>query len=269
MPVSGQAACPAHSVDVGVQVGGKVVVDDKGQVLDVQAPGSHISRDQNLSLAGFPAGHGLLQRQQTAWTRFRQELLSRKEQSGHNSCSALHSLQVTMQSNVCSCLPFGICHRVTTCSIPRCHRISYHHIHRFWDSTDKSTNSHWTTAYSTQTCVRGKQYRNTTTPPIAGVSQGHAANLRQVASHAGDDGSTALVATLSQQYHRCRARIYRYALTSVERLLGSLVHDQASGQINVKRCGLLFSFLFSDRLLGSLLHYKTSCYCSAKRCSQM
>ena len=91
MPVSGQAAGPTHSVHVGVQVGGKVIVDDEGQVLDVQAPGSHISRDQNLSLARFPAGHGLLHIQHTAWTRFPQELLSQKEQFRHKSCSALHS----------------------------------------------------------------------------------------------------------------------------------------------------------------------------------
>ena len=92
MPVSGQTAGPAHSVDVGVQVGGKVVVDDKGQVLDVQAPGSDISRDKNLSLAGFPAGHGLLQSQHTAWTRFPQELLSQSKgaiQTENMQCFAL------------------------------------------------------------------------------------------------------------------------------------------------------------------------------------
>lgn len=43
MPISGQTPGPANSVNIGVQVGWKVIVDDVRQVLDVKTPGCDIS----------------------------------------------------------------------------------------------------------------------------------------------------------------------------------------------------------------------------------
>jgi len=60
MAISCQAPCPAHSVNVGIQICGKVVVDDIGQVLDVQTSCCYISGNQDLSLARFPVSHRLL-----------------------------------------------------------------------------------------------------------------------------------------------------------------------------------------------------------------
>ena len=43
MTISCQTPGPAHSMDVSIQVGWKVIVDDIRQVLDVKTPGSDIS----------------------------------------------------------------------------------------------------------------------------------------------------------------------------------------------------------------------------------
>jgi len=61
MAISSQTACPTHPMNVGVQICREVIVDDVGQVLDVQAPCSYISSYQNLGFARFPAGHSFLQ----------------------------------------------------------------------------------------------------------------------------------------------------------------------------------------------------------------
>ena len=60
MPISRQPPCPAHSMDIGVQIGGKVVVYDIRQILDVKAPSCYISGHQHLGFARLPVKQGFL-----------------------------------------------------------------------------------------------------------------------------------------------------------------------------------------------------------------
>lgn len=52
MAVRGQPARAPHAVDVGLQGGGEVVVDDVGQQTDVQPARCHVRRHQHLSTSG-------------------------------------------------------------------------------------------------------------------------------------------------------------------------------------------------------------------------
>ena len=52
------AAGPADAVDIVFRHDGQVQVDHQRQVLDVQATGGHVGRDQDVGLAGLEAGEG-------------------------------------------------------------------------------------------------------------------------------------------------------------------------------------------------------------------
>ena len=50
--LAAKPARTADAVDVQLTVVGQVVVDDEGHLLDVDAAGPHVRRDQNARLAG-------------------------------------------------------------------------------------------------------------------------------------------------------------------------------------------------------------------------